>query len=394
MDDELSLLTHLSELTNFMTFTASKTMLVHMWETQLVREYDHINWAYKLGLTRPQIKIVDVSGFYGQWDPLLRQIKISINLIKDHSWPIVLEILKHELAHQLVTDRLNLEEGHGPNFKNFCDLLGVDERFQKAQTQIDLTTICFQSCHQHEETETNSEAQRLLQRVEKLLALAQSSNEHEALIAMERVSELYEKYNIERLRSNNVSADYTHILIPLESQKTKAVYSLICSILMEHFYVKVILADIYIASKNSSEKVIEICGALENLKIAEYVFHFLVRKIEDLWALQQRNQNLPGKFKRSYQLGLLHGFTEKLHESKINRLNNPLETSTSKAVKIISTDKALAKYLSRRHPRLRRIATSSGRVYGSAFSSGQKEGKSIVINRGIEKSSSIIKLLS
>lgn len=374
--------------------TAPKHILCHLWQSQLIKEYDHINWSHRLKLIRPQINVVDVSSYYGQWDPLLREIKISFNLIKNYSWAIVLEIFKHEIAHQMVTDKLGLEDGHGPRFKSFCLLMGVDERFQKAQAQIDFSKIDFESCHHYEEASADIEALRLLQRVEKLLALAQSSNENEALAAMEKVSELYEKYNIDRLNSKIKGTQYRHILINLESQKTKAAYSLICAILMEHFFVEVIFADIYMASKNSKAKVIEIYGALENLKMAEYVFHFLVRKMEDLWINQRRSQKLPGKFKRSFQLGLLHGFNEKLRGSKRARhQSNPSEIS-SRALQTIDADEKLVEYLHQRHPRLRKRSSYTGRVYSSAFSTGKQEGKSIVLNKGIEKASAVIKLLS
>ena len=39
--------------------------------------------------------------------------------------------------------------------------------------------------------------------IQKLLNLAQSSNEHEAALAMEKVQELYEKYNIEKIKFDN-----------------------------------------------------------------------------------------------------------------------------------------------------------------------------------------------
>ena len=43
------------------------------------------------------------------------------------------------------------------------------------------------------------EEKRLLEKTSKLLALAQSDNEHEAQLAMQRVRELYAKYNLDQV---------------------------------------------------------------------------------------------------------------------------------------------------------------------------------------------------
>ena len=46
----------------------------------------------------------------------------------------------------------------------------------------------------------SQEDEKLLRRAEKLLALAESDNENEALVAMERVQELYTKHNLKKIQ--------------------------------------------------------------------------------------------------------------------------------------------------------------------------------------------------
>jgi len=72
--------------------------------------------------------------------------------------------LKHEMAHQFVHEVLGEQEApHGPAFRATCARLGIDQRAgglpQPAQS---------------------ADQRRLLERVHKLLALAQSDNQHEA----------------------------------------------------------------------------------------------------------------------------------------------------------------------------------------------------------------------
>lgn len=364
--------------------------LTELWSHQLQKEYDHINWAYRLRLIRPQIKILRASSFLGQWDPLYREMTFSENLIKHHSWHIVIEILKHEIAHQLVSDRGDQEVGHGPTFKRYCKSLGVDERFQKAQSEINFSAINFESTeHFRSESSADPESQKLMERIEKLLSLAQSKNQNEAVAAMEKVNELYEKYNIDRIQLRTQSHHYRYLVLKLNTSKVRSHFSIIASILKEHFFVDIIISDIYDPLKNKTIKTFEIFGTKENLLIAEYVFHFLNQTIEDFWQQHAKSNALEGKYKRSFQLGLLHGFNSKLRASKDLRMNSKnIDPSVSKSLALLKDNPALMEFIHQKHPRISHRSRDSGRVYGSAYSEGVENGKNIVIHKGIETTNS------
>lgn len=363
---------------------AAKTKLSELWKNQLVREYDHINWAYKLSLARAQIRLVTASSYWGQWDPLTREIKISSKLIEQHPWIVVIEVLKHEIAHQLVTDRLGIDDGHGPQFKSFCDLLGIDKNFQKSKSQIDFATLAIGKSSEMNPHSSDPEAVKLLAKAERLLALAQSQNQHEAMAAMEKVNELYEKYNIERFENKRASADHSFLLIELGSRKVHAIHSLICSILSEHFFVETILSQTYVPHLNQSQKTIEIFGTEANLKIAEYVFHFLTNQAEELWRAEKDNRRFSGKSKRSYQLGLLHGFNHQLTDSKKRRNDARSGTVSPRALANLGKDSNLMEFIKNRHPRVRLKQWRSGRVHSEAFNKGHEEGQALRLNKGIE----------
>ncbi len=362
--------------------------LIQMWQHQLQKEYDAINWRFKLKLARPQFKIVNVVGFLGQWDPLLREMKFSHTLIHSHSWPIVLEILKHEIAHQLVTDRGYNETGHGPIFKKFCQDLSVDPRFQRAQSEIPMNEIDFESAKNLASTarDIDPEGQRLMEKIEKLLSLAQSNHQNEAVAAMEKVNELYEKYNIQRIQKKSDLHHYHYLIINLKSSKTKIQYSIISSILTEHYFVEVIHSDVYEPLTNRRFNTLEIFGTKENLLIAEYIFHFLNRTVEELWLQYARLHQQKGKHKRSFQLGLLHGFDAKLRSSKTTRRTNLTDPETTKALAKLEEDPALSLFIARKYPNLSRKKRGSNRVYGSTFEQGLADGKHIIIHKGLEKS--------
>lgn len=371
-------------------FDFEKELLWPRWEFQLRREFDSINYCFKLNLVRPQISVVPATSFFGQWDPLNRVIKISSSLIQKYPWYIVVEILKHEMVHQILFDRGHTDAGHGPLFKTYCKQLGLHEAFQKSQADLDLSKIAFDKTSSWTASDEDLEAQKLLSRVEKLLALAQSGNENEALTAMKKVNELYEKFNLDRITQQSKSKNYQFFVLDLKAKRVKSTHSLICSILIEHFFVDVVYSNTYIASEISFNKTLEFFGLPENLKMAEYVFHFLDRQTDFLWQSEGYKQFKSAKFKRSYQLGLLHGFNSKLREAKQERRRSQsTQNVNTLALQLLKSDAAERdEFVRQRYPRLSSRANSSGGVYTDAFDLGHSEGQNIVLNKGIETSGS------
>lgn len=370
----------------------AKAKLLDLCVKQLHKEYEQINWAYRLGLLKPQISIVSAQSFYGQWDPLLRQIKLSTLLIENHPWPVVLEVLKHEIAHQLVTDRIGLEEGHGPHFIGFCEHLGIDKSLQRSKVNLDLKTLSIGRLPPDEKLSENEETSRLFQKVERLLSLAQSVNEHEALLAMEKVNELYEKYNIDRLQHKVPSESHAYIILNLDSKTVSAIYSVICSILSEHFFVEPILSQTFEPLSGQSSRTIELFGTTANLKMAEYVFYFLKNKVHELWLVEAKKSRLQSGLKRSYQLGLLHGFNSKLQLAKKQRRESSQKRSTEKSLLTLK-DSQLSLFIARRYPRLTSKKANHSRINGQAYSKGQEEGMRLILNKGIEKNKGQSRLL-
>lgn len=363
-----------------------------LWERQLITEYDQMNWAYRLNLTRPHIRIIDTKTLLGQWDPLLREIKISALLIESCPWFIVIEVLKHEIAHQLVSDRLGIEDGHGQHFKSFCQTLGVHPQFQKSQSAINFRELEFGVRRQESEGSSSPEEVRLLERVERLLSLAQSMNENEAAAAMEKVNALYEKYNWERRKQSSHRIDpYNFLIIDLGTHRVSFSYPLICTILTEHFFVETIFSSTFCPHTNKTIKTIELFGLEPNLKVAEYVLHFLRHKLDALWQQQKNVASLSAKHKRSYQIGLLHGFRQKLENAKKERHQQITEHSERMALQVLADDPNLDAFVQRRFPRLSRRRHSSGRVDHRAYHLGHEEGGRLIINKGIEKSAEVSK---
>lgn len=134
---------------------------------RLVSEWDSVNYMYfNDALQRPVLLLSSARGRLGQWNGSLRTLEISRPLVLEYPWVEVMEVLKHEVAHQFVDECLFVDEPpHGPTFRRVCQRLGIDAR----------------ATGQPSKTAPNSDAgDRIVDRIRKLLALAQSPNQHEA----------------------------------------------------------------------------------------------------------------------------------------------------------------------------------------------------------------------
>lgn len=356
-----------------------------LWESELAKTYDMINWTYKLKLVRPQFQVVDVTSFWGQWNPSDRKIKIALRLIQNHSWDVVKNILKHEMAHQMDSEVFNGVGDHGNSFKRACNQMGLPLEFQNSA--LDSGSPIFNWKDESTYDSATSENHDLIRKVEKLLSLAQSANENEAVAAMEKVMKLYQTYNLDRIEKN-IKLNYVYSIINFKKQRIESYQLSICNVLQEFYFVDVVFSRLYDAHSCKSHQVIELFGSKENVQMAEYVFHFLNNKVLSMWQDHAKVNKLPIRFKRSYLIGVVRGFREKLRI--INE--NSSKALENKALIVHSTkDKNLTLFVRTRYPILSSGRGSSSGVYSEAFESGRTHGKSIVISKGISSATNSLK---
>jgi hypothetical protein len=350
------------------------------WVHELRRAHEDICWRYGVNLRTPMIEITSAVKKWGEWDPGVRTIKISGNLIREHSWDVTLNVFKHEMAHQIVTERFGAVDGHGPVFKQACAMIGVPDPFTKSSGDIPgiLEEI--------DAREAATENTRMLEKVRKLLSLAGSPNENEALLAMQKANQLIEKYNIERIEQNR-TAGYAYAIINHKKKRIENYQRRICSILQEHFFVDVIYSNLYDPISGETHRTIELLGTTENVQIADYLYHFLMNQMERLWKSYQRKKTktVP-KNKRSYRLGVLKGFHDKLDKQAAERKNqykpNDGNGQTISAL-VLAEDLALKEFTRMRFPRLKTIRHAGPRIDRDTFHAGVDDGKRLNLHKAI-----------
>lgn len=354
------------------------------WTNQLYREYDNVLYQYGVRLSRPLIRITDHASIWGAWDAKLRCISIARRLIELHSWDIVVEILKHEMAHQWVSDHYgDVGLPHGERFITACRRLGVADWAARATGELPETIEHWK------DRALAPEEEKLLKRAEKLLALATSANEHEALLAMQRVRELYARYNIERLRAG-LRDGMVYLVVTRRQKRTSQAESMIFSLLTQFFFVKVVMGSRYDAKDCCEYRIAELMGTRQNVLMAEYVYHFLWNQSQLLWGSYRRQTKSGGSGRASFVLGVLVGFRDKLakQDSPAVTVSPDLSPSDARAL-VVQGDAELEAWVAQRYPRLSSRRFSTSYADNGSFAAGHSEGRRLTLNRPIERSDGV-----
>jgi hypothetical protein len=361
----------------------NRQRLVRLWDERIILEFNHICFTYRVKLKIPILSVRDnLTKKWGLWNPETRELFLSSSLIETQAWFVVIEVLKHEMAHQIVTDIFRVDEAHGVYFARACEMLGV--KGWAAQPTADLPESFTD--WKNTPTKETDETERLLRRVEKLLALASSSNEHEASAAMQRVQEIYARYNLDRLsftKGGAAGASMVSLVISYRSKRVARHQMMIASLLNDFFFVRIIHIGQFDAATLSEHKAIEILGTRENVLMAEYVYYFLNRRLDALWKNYRSVNEVYGRLKSSYLVGLLSGFRETLERTTIVNEDNPQGPPTSVTAIVAMKDYQLEGFVSFRYPRLTNFRRSGGGYDSRLYEEGKAEGRRIVIHKGI-----------
>jgi hypothetical protein len=334
------------------------------------KTYEHVNGSlFRFKLRPPALELVDSVDRLGRWVPVHRTIELARSLLSRHGWGALEEVLKHEMAHQYVDEVLRVqgEPAHGPTFRRICDERGIDRRAVGAPHS------------------PQAEHSPVLERIAKLLALAESPNEHEAQAAMSAAQRLMLKHNIEAaIGGASVAHCFRHIGKP--TGRVSEHERRLAMILDEHFFVQVIWVPVWRVAEAKRGSVLEVCGTSDNVELAAYVYDFLMYTADALYREdRKRRGDRSHAARRKFMAGVMSGFHE--------RLNRERQRSEAEGLVWVG-DAELGHYFRRRHPHVRyaQHAVSTG---GDAYSRGQTAGRSIVLHRGVKAgASATIRLLS
>jgi hypothetical protein len=334
---------------------------------ELLRSWHFINGSYfRSALMAPTLGLHGGEHNLGLWQAHTRSILFSERFVLAQPWGVVVEVLKHEMAHQYVHEILGRtdEAAHGPAFQSVCARLGIDA------TASGLPPTPGGAA--------DDEQGRLLRRVARLLALAESQNAHEAEAAMHEAQRLMLKHNLDRqqldaaARGRAGAAQYGFRQLGEPRGRIDEAQRLLAMLLGRYFFVEAIWVPGYDPRKGRRGTLLEICGTEDNLAMAAYVHDFLLHTAERLWAAHKRMAGLRGdRERRTYLAGVMLGFSERLAEKERQQQVEGL---------VWTGDAVLQDYFRRRHPHVRRVH-QKGQPRTQARAEGKKAGRQIVLSR-------------
>lgn len=325
-------------------------------------------------LSAPVFLWSNATAVMGAWHRKTRELEISRHALWDLPWTAIIEILKHETAHQYVDEHLEIydETAHGPTFRRVCADRGID---------------CKRALTSHQPFEAPKEMtrnRRLARKISGLLALAGSANIHEAQSAMNAAGRLMLKYNIESDQlPGNAGYMFCHLGNPTgrvrESQK------ILANLLVRFFFVKAVWIPVYRPKEGKRGSVLEICGEPHNLEIAAFVHDFLNDTAERLWVEHKKEKHVTSNRDRlRFHAGVMNGFHHKLEQQgKLHQEKGLIRVG----------DPGLESYFNHRFPSTIKIHGRRKKIY-AAYAHGHEAGKSIVLHRTIHKSGAGGKMLS
>jgi len=335
---------------------------------RLVGEWDSINATYfREVLRRPVFRLSDTRARLGQWIPVERGLEVSRPLVLEHPWAVVVEVLKHEVAHQFVDEVMRVDEPpHGPTFVRVCAQLGIAGH---ARAELPPPPVV-----------ADAPENRVVQRIRKLLALADSPNQHEAEAAATAARKLMLRFNVEVDKEvpDDAASRYGFRHLGRPSGRILEHDRRLALILTTYFFVDGLWVPVYRPLEGKRGSVLEICGLEPNLAMAEHVHAFLSSTALRLWDAYRRTA--PGTSNRDRQAflaGVMAGF-----ESKLSAQNEQFQEQGLVWV----PDAELGEFFKRRYPRTQTVRRGGARR-NAAYAQGEEAGGNIVLSKPVESES-------
>jgi len=350
---------------------------------KLVSKYLH-----HLSLKYPNFKISGMTKTLGLWEADSRTISLSLNLLRNYEWGAVEHVLKHEMAHMIVSEIFNMRQygySHDEAFKKACDVLEIAaER---------CTSFSYLSSYK------SSESDSITEKIQKLFIKGncQSLNKEEAELFLHKAQELMMKYNIS-IRDINGN-DKLFVTRPIGSiyKKMPNYVNTICSILREHYFVKTIIipkSAPFRVSKRNYVWSIELFGDKNNVDTAEYIFHALIVNGEHLWKAFSKERKAEGErirgeySKASFLEGVYTGYQRQCEETQEHLEKKGMDFTSLVYLK----DPIVEEMYHKQYPHLKN-SHSYNYARSGGYGAGVAKGLNLRIARGVGAASNNGKFL-
>lgn len=318
------------------------------------------------------------SKMLGYYDPIIYQIGINKSLMIQINEDILKNILRHEIAHFLCYLYFKNDfKDHGVEFREIFKRYNWDQDFSKSKVMIDNIVPL------------KEKEKSLLEKVDKLLRLSESTNIHEANLALKKANELITLHNLEFLKERNEQGNYDETYVEQIFFFTKK------NALHDGIYHVLENLNVYpVFNQGKGGGYLEVIGPKLNVTLATYIAHHLEKSIEQIWQMtKSENHSLKGiAAKNSFISSFCKEVCDNLKKEKI--VHNKHSTNhTENSNSLILSSKELSLHVERVYPRLRKSHSKASLKDPLASKLGSEQGKSFKIKKGLSDKSSPSKFL-
>ena len=357
-----------------------------VWKTRLGSEFFKANQLIEKHtggklLERPSFKLMDMKTRWGEWNPAERIPSLNMRLFNDFEWGAVVHVLRHEMAHMVVSEIWNLDVSgvsHGEAFKKACDMLEI--------------STCRTCSIEMLANFKGGEEDGVVGKVRKLFAKGHDDavTEAEAELFLQKAHSLMTKHNISM--QDVTGEDRFFIRRPVGSlyKRFPSYITDIARLCKDHYFVQTIRTCVNVHTGNYTEThwYMEFFGERDNLNVAEYVFYALLNHAELAYKVfkADRAKELKELGSNPYRTkiskaafigGLVSGYKEVLKEQeRIEVKVNP----ESEAL-IWTGDPLLGEMYDKAYPR--RTRTCGTGKSGLGWGAGKRVGKGLRLGQGV-----------
>ena len=220
----------------------------------LSAEWESATWLLpdelRRSLKNPLFRLADNTACLGSWDSSKREISINRQLAAKGRWDDVKEVLLHEMAHQVAHEALQAaaETAHGEGFRSACRMLRANPAASGEHLPL------RERLRRGEQLGTED---RIVVRIQKLMALAESSNPNEAHAAMRKAHEMISRHNVQ-LIDKGIKQTYVSIFLGTPKLRHFREAYQLAHLLQAFYFVQGIWIQAWVMEKSRMGRVLEI----------------------------------------------------------------------------------------------------------------------------------------
>jgi len=218
----------------------------------------------------------------------------------------------------------------------------------------------------------------IIEKIKKLLALANSSNEHEAALAASHAQRLLSEHNL-------AMADIESTVKPDKADKVDTTVSKTLPKWLRHLSAGVSTAFDCRAVHYPSSGKMTFIGVGADVQIAAYTFTYLERTVRRLCGCYMKNHVRPDLANRhrelvrqSYYLGAVSTITTRL---KVQKIQTPITSGA-----LVPVKEGLIKQAMNEIGPTRTVRSRRSYINADAYTKGQDDGRLVGIRHGIATS--------